>query len=531
MGFDGESCDSVGSGRARPARIWVEKVVQGEATPRGAGRLGTPALLGRHLPHRGTCSRRGSPACPYEMTDDVIENLAEEVLGTQSKTGLSHLHWLFEFAAPSAPPTRSSHDATPNVDAVACESFLYNLALQRPWYELTFGGILGIENQIPPAVHPGGRRVQDPLRRRPLPRRLPLPHDPHLRGRGARWPRRRVRRALPRHRGQATFGTVRVLRRRRADPAMLGCDRRRDVVTSATDRGYGTVHKAMAVVSAFSYSEPVLGVSELSRRLGLGKSTVHRILATLLADGFVEQTRDERYRLSIKMYDIGQQVAASIELPRGRPPGARTATQRDGRDRARRGALRRGRRLRRSTGEPADAARVLTRVGRRRPAHEPPPGSACSRSADRRTLPPSCSRLPAARTTDDHLEVDAREGPRDGAANGVRGEHRGGRAGRRVGGGADLRRCRRVRRSRIGGRADHPHPPGAAREARADRPLGCGERLVDERRSQRERRRRAYSPLPMASPSFFAPACSTARCLASCSPTTRSWGRPSRSRR
>ena len=70
----------------------------------------------------------------------------------------------------------------------------------------------------------------------------------------------------------------------------------------------------MAVVSAFSYSEPVLGVSELSRRLGLGKSTVHRILATLLADGFVEQTRDERYRLSIKMYDIGQQVAASIEL-------------------------------------------------------------------------------------------------------------------------------------------------------------------------------------------------------------------------
>ena len=29
-------------------------------------------------------------------------------------------------------------------------------------------------------------------------------------------------------------------------------------------------------MSAFSYGEPVLGVSELARRLGMGKSTVHR---------------------------------------------------------------------------------------------------------------------------------------------------------------------------------------------------------------------------------------------------------------
>ena len=40
---------------------------------------------------------------------------------------------------------------TPNVDAIASSSFLYSLALQQPWYELTFGGILAIENQIPAA--------------------------------------------------------------------------------------------------------------------------------------------------------------------------------------------------------------------------------------------------------------------------------------------------------------------------------------------------------------------------------------------
>ena len=81
---------------------------------------------------------------------------------------------------------------------------------------------------------------------------------------------------------------------------------------------YSTVHKTTAVLSAFSYEEPVLGVSELARRLGIGKSTVQRILATLAADGFVERTPDDRYRLSIKLYELGQQVAA--RTPAGTSP-------------------------------------------------------------------------------------------------------------------------------------------------------------------------------------------------------------------
>ncbi|HTN78794.1 MAG TPA: IclR family transcriptional regulator [Acidimicrobiales bacterium] len=139
-------------------------------------------------------------------------------------------------------------------------------------------------------------------------------------------------------------------------------------MTERSSRGYGTVHKAMAVISAFSYGDPVLGVSELSRRLGLGKSTVHRILTTLADDGFVERTNDERYRLSIKMYELGQQVAASIELRELVHPALE--------------------RLRNESGETAHVAvlsgadvvyvdrlespqmlRLLTRVGRRRAAH------------------------------------------------------------------------------------------------------------------------------------------------------------------
>jgi pyrroloquinoline quinone (PQQ) biosynthesis protein C len=156
MGFDGEAFvqelreELEASGRTLDRADWVEKVVAGEATKE--------ELVGWARQHYWGVThhtRRVLSAwvtrIPYEMTDDVIENIAEEVLGTTSKSGFSHLHWLFQFTRALGAPDEVITGATPNVDAVACESFLFNLAHQRPWYEVTFGGILGIENQIPAA--------------------------------------------------------------------------------------------------------------------------------------------------------------------------------------------------------------------------------------------------------------------------------------------------------------------------------------------------------------------------------------------
>ena len=131
---------------------------------------------------------------------------------------------------------------------------------------------------------------------------------------------------------------------------------------------YTTVRKAMAVVSAFSYGEPVLGVSELARRLDMGKSTVHRILTTLVADGYVERTRDERYRLSIKMYEIGQQVAASIELRELVHPALERLRNESG-ETAHVGVLSGTDVVYVDRLESPHMIRWLTRVGRRRGAH------------------------------------------------------------------------------------------------------------------------------------------------------------------
>ena len=124
-------------------------------------------------------------------------------------------------------------EASPNVDAVACESFLYNLAFHRPWYEVQFGGVLGIENQIPDAY----TRVVEGFRAHYTDVLTPDDyafHTIHIYGRrGARLGRRRLRGAVPGHRGEASLGPLRLPDGRRADAALLGRARRRQLVGGA----------------------------------------------------------------------------------------------------------------------------------------------------------------------------------------------------------------------------------------------------------------------------------------------------------
>ena len=76
-----------------------------------------------------------------------------------------------------------------------------------------------------------------------------------------------------------------------------------------------TVRNAARLLKAFLTREEELGVAELSRRLGLGKSSVHRLLTTLLQEGLVEQDgRTGRYRLGIIMFELGEAVRLHMDL-------------------------------------------------------------------------------------------------------------------------------------------------------------------------------------------------------------------------
>lgn len=76
-----------------------------------------------------------------------------------------------------------------------------------------------------------------------------------------------------------------------------------------------SVTNAARLLKQFSARDREFGVSELARRLGLGKSTVHRLLVTLAEQHLVEQ--DEftgRYRLGLAIYDLGAAVATGLDL-------------------------------------------------------------------------------------------------------------------------------------------------------------------------------------------------------------------------
>ncbi|SHK28143.1 transcriptional regulator, IclR family [Pseudonocardia thermophila] len=82
-----------------------------------------------------------------------------------------------------------------------------------------------------------------------------------------------------------------------------------------SDATLSTVGNAARLLKAFLETGGEAGVSELARRLGLGKSTVHRLLTTLVAEGLLEQDpHTGGYRLGLVVFELGHAVPAHRQL-------------------------------------------------------------------------------------------------------------------------------------------------------------------------------------------------------------------------
>jgi IclR family transcriptional regulator, KDG regulon repressor len=76
-----------------------------------------------------------------------------------------------------------------------------------------------------------------------------------------------------------------------------------------------SVRNAARVLRAFSRAGQELGITELSRQLGLGKSTVHRLVTTLTAERLLERgSTPGRYRLGLVLYELGSRVTEHVDL-------------------------------------------------------------------------------------------------------------------------------------------------------------------------------------------------------------------------
>lgn len=76
-----------------------------------------------------------------------------------------------------------------------------------------------------------------------------------------------------------------------------------------------SVRNAARLLKQFSNRDRQLGVSELARRLDLGKSTVHRLLVTLTSENLLEQdSLTGKYRLGLALHDLGSAVSTRLDL-------------------------------------------------------------------------------------------------------------------------------------------------------------------------------------------------------------------------
>ena len=92
-----------------------------------------------------------------------------------------------------------------------------------------------------------------------------------------------------------------------------------------------SVSNAMRLIRAFSDEEYEIGISDLARRLGLAKSTVHRLATTLIEVGMLEQNaQDGKYHPGLKLFELGSLVRRKMDVTDEAKPFLRELREKTG---------------------------------------------------------------------------------------------------------------------------------------------------------------------------------------------------------
>jgi IclR family KDG regulon transcriptional repressor len=92
-----------------------------------------------------------------------------------------------------------------------------------------------------------------------------------------------------------------------------------------------SVANSLRLIRAFSEDHYEIGISDLAKRLGLAKSTVHRLASTLLEQGMLEQNAgDGKYRLGLALFELGTLVRRKMDFTMEARPFLRTLLEKTG---------------------------------------------------------------------------------------------------------------------------------------------------------------------------------------------------------
>lgn len=75
-----------------------------------------------------------------------------------------------------------------------------------------------------------------------------------------------------------------------------------------------SLERGLAILGSFTPERPVLGIADIADELGMSRSTTHRYVITLVALGFLEQGASRKYRLGLRVTDLGMAALNSTGL-------------------------------------------------------------------------------------------------------------------------------------------------------------------------------------------------------------------------
>jgi IclR family transcriptional regulator, pca regulon regulatory protein len=75
-----------------------------------------------------------------------------------------------------------------------------------------------------------------------------------------------------------------------------------------------SLERGLAILSCFTPARPVLGIADIADHLGMSRSTTHRYVITLVALGYLEQGASRKYRLGLRVTDLGMSALNSTGL-------------------------------------------------------------------------------------------------------------------------------------------------------------------------------------------------------------------------
>lgn len=133
--------------------------------------------------------------------------------------------------------------------------------------------------------------------------------------------------------------------------------------------GAQVVDRVVDILEAFPKYGPELGVSDISRLLGLKKATAHRLLSALRRRGLVTQDPvSRRYRLGLKLWELGSMATSQVDWVHRVKPYLQQLTDETG-ETSHLAVLSDGQVLYVEKVESPRSLRIPSQVGRRLPVH------------------------------------------------------------------------------------------------------------------------------------------------------------------